>query len=107
MTSTTETAATIRFALVRSAPDGETYAGIISRDGQLIGITPDLDHEDVQAALEDPGSIAMWDYDEPTEGQVEDWERDGWETGPRLVEFGYERMVTAAARHESAFAKPE
>lgn len=78
---------THRYTLLRSMPSGDTYAGIISRDGQLIGITPDLDHEDVQAALEDPGSLAMWDYDEPTEGQVEDWERDGWETGPRLVEY--------------------
>ena len=87
MTSMTDTAATIRFALVRSAPDGETYAVGIAPDGTLVSITADLAHDDVEDILEGRANIAEFDFGEPTEGQVEAWERDGWETGPRLVEF--------------------
>ena len=86
MTSMTDTAATIRFALVRSTPAGETYAAIISRDGRLIGITDALDYDDVEDILADRDSLSGWDYNEPTEGQIEMWERDGWEVGPRFVE---------------------
>ncbi len=93
MTSTTETAATIRFALVRSTPDGETYAARIAPDGTLVSITADLAHDDVEDILEGRANIAEFEVNEPTEGQVEAWERDGWETGPRLVEFATRTTV--------------
>lgn len=96
MTSTTETAATIRFALVRSTPDGETYAAGIAPDGTLVSITADLDHEDVEDILEGRANIAEFDFNEPTEGQFEAWERDGWEPGPRLVEFETRTIVFLA-----------
>lgn len=77
---------TNRYTLLRSTPDGETYAAIISRDGRLIGITDALDYSDVTDILADRDSLSGWDYNEPTEGQIEMWERDGWEVGPRFVE---------------------
>jgi hypothetical protein len=90
---TTETAATIRFALVRSTPDGETYAAGIAPDGTLTHITADLASDDVEDILEGRANIADFEYDEPSEGQVEAWERDGWETGPRLVELETRMIV--------------
>lgn len=77
---------TNRYTLLRSTPAGETYAAIISRDGRLIGITDALDYDDVEDILADRDSLSGWDYNEPTEGQIEMWERDGWEVGPRFVE---------------------
>jgi hypothetical protein len=93
MTSTTETAATIRFALARSTPDGETYAAGIAPDGTLTHITANLASDDVEDILEGRANIADFEYDEPSEGQVEAWERDGWETGPRLVELETRMIV--------------
>ena len=93
MTSTTETAATIRFALVRSTPDGETYAAGIAPDGTLTHITADLASDDVEDILEGRANIAEFDFNEPTEGQVEAWERDGWEPGIQYVEYETRTIV--------------
>ena len=75
-------------------PTTELGKPVVGADGSsIVSITADLAHDDVEDILEGRAKIAEFDFNEPTKGQVETWERDGWETGPRLVEFETRTIV--------------